>query len=171
MSEEVVAFRTGQLFPSPSRPLALHLASSSGALRHGSYSMRGRSPGWHASAGAPVQMAAGHCRCRLGPQCRASEPCGSREGSPSATVQLQPPPLGSCVLAWARAESILPSERVGPLSQSLGRRPEGQGGSAPRSVARAAPAPAQTPSFPCRKDQGFASPHSRAECWAADMNY
>lgn len=36
MSQEVVAFRTGQLFPNPSRPLALHLASSSGALRHGS---------------------------------------------------------------------------------------------------------------------------------------
>lgn len=117
-----VAFRTGQFILSPSRPLALHLASP---VAHSD----ARSPACvgGALAGTPLpEPLSRWLRDTAGAGLvlppRASEPCGSGEDSTGATVQLQHPPLGSCGLAWAKVESILLAERDAPVLQCLGRR-------------------------------------------------
>lgn len=149
-----VAFRTGQLISSPSRPLALHLASP---VAHSA----ARSPACvgGALAGTPLPEPLSRWlrgTAGAGPvlPSRASESCGSGEDSTGATLQRQHPPLGSCGLAWAKVEPILLEgcARVGGLGWGWGW---GWSSSASRTVARAAWAPAQLPGFPCRKERGL----------------
>lgn len=162
MSQEVVVFGTGQLFPNPSSPLALHLASSSGALRHGSPACVGG-----ALAGTPLleplsrwlralQVPAQSPTPGLGALWKWGGFCACNcPATISTSGQLR------FCLSKSRA---CPAGREGwaPVKESRpaagGRR--GQGGGASRAVATAAPAPAQTPSFPLQK--GFcvsAQPH------------
>lgn len=116
-----VAFRTRQLISSPSRPLALHLASP---VAHSA----ARAPACvgGALAGTPLpeplsrwlRGTAGAVRV-LPPG--ASEPCRSGEDSTGATVQQSL--LGSCGLAWAKLEPNLLAERSASVSQCLCPRP------------------------------------------------
>lgn len=78
----------------------------------------------------------------------------------AAAVLLEQESSPSC---WQRGVGLCHRASAG------GPREKGEGDGASRAVATAAPAPEQTPSFPCRK--GSVSPHNRTECWAADMNY
>lgn len=118
-----VAFRTGQFILSPSRPLALHLASP---VAHSA----ARSPACvgGALAGTPLpeplsRWLRGTAGAGLVLPPGASESCESGEDSTGAAVQLQHPPLGSCGLAWAKVEPILLAERDAPVLQCHGRRP------------------------------------------------
>lgn len=152
--ERCVAFRTGQLISSPSRPLALHLASP---VAHST----ARPPACvgGALAGTPLpeplsrwlRGTAGAGRV-LPPG--AFEPCGSGEDSTGATVQQ--PPLGSWGLAWAKVEPILLAERDAPVSQCLGRLPGmGMGGGVEQQGFQSGVQLGHLHSFPLQKGAGF----------------